>query len=192
MTVMTQAERRERNATVISKVINHILNAGVTVRVNDLYDRYNNGIFSSRQYFMRNFINTVENDFRIKYETATKIGTFACTSDQELVIPKTKKQIKSEQPKRPVGRPRKNKKEILVRKVTMKLLFGKNCFDFVGNPTNMQVTDEWIECKSVPKMFTDAYNDTVSVLRKDIPGKPAQYLQVTESGQYLFKNVKTV
>ena len=184
---MTRKERKARRDNVINNTINYVINNGGTVRINDLYDLIGNGVFNSQQYFMRCVIDTFKNDIRFKIQSARKIGTFVCVSDQELVIPKTKKQIKADQPKRPVGRPRKNIVE--TRKVTMKLLFGKNRFDFTGFPTQVQITDEWKKCKSVPKMFSH-YTDTKEVHRKDNVNGPSHYIQIcTDGKRFIYKAV---
>lgn len=184
---ISHAQRKALRTNAISNAINYVMNAGRTVKVNDIYEHIGNGVFNSQQYFIRCFIDTVKGDDRFKMETARKIGTFICTADQELIIPKTKKAVEAARPKRKYTR-RQAVAQAEIRKVTMKGLFGQQPLDFVGTAVQIEVDEEtWTRCKSIPKFIGGTYTDTIEVYRRQELNQPAEYLQITDSKKFLYK-----
>lgn len=188
MTRISHAQRKALRTNAISNAINFVINAGKTVKVNDLYEHIGNGVFNSQQYFLRCFIDTVKGDNRFKMETARKIGTFICTADQKLIIPKTAKEIEAARPKRKYTRRQAVAQEAEVRKVTMKGLFGQKPLDFIGTAVQIEVDEEtWTRCKNIPKFIGKTYIDTIEVYRRQELNQPAEYLQITDKQQFLYK-----
>lgn len=186
---ISHAQRKARRTNAINNAMNYVMNAGRTVKVNDLYERIGDGVFNSQQYFLRCFIDSVKGDNRFKMETARKIGTFICTADQELVIPKTKKALEAARPKRKYTK-RQEAIQSEIRKATMKGLFGQKPLDFVGTVVQIEVDEEtWTRCKNIPKFIGGTYTDTIEVYRRQELNKPAEYLQITDNKKFLYKAV---
>lgn len=181
---ISHAQRKAMRNNAISNAMNYVMNAGRTVKVNDLYEHIGNGVFNSQQYFLRCFIDAVRNDVRFKIKTARKVGTFICTADQELVIPETKKAVEAARPKRKYTRRQVSE----IRKVTMKGLFGQQPLDFIGTAVQIEVDEEtWTRCKNIPKFIGGTYTDTIEVYRRQKLNQPAEYLQITDSKKFLYK-----
>lgn len=186
---ISHAQRKARRNNVISNTLNYVINAGRTVRVNDLYERIGDGVFNSEQYFIHCIIDYVKGDTRFKITTARKIGTYICTADQELIVPKTKKEINATRPKRKYTK-RQAVDQAEIRTVTMKGLFGQQPLDFVGTAVQIEVDEEtWTRCKNIPKFIGNTYTDTIEVYRRQELNKPAEYLQITDSKKFLYKAV---
>jgi hypothetical protein len=184
---ISHKERKAKRTNAINNAMNYVMNAGRTVKVNDIYDHIGNGVFNSQQYFIRCFIDAVKTDDRFKMETARKIGTFICTVDQELVIPKTAKEIEAARPKRKYTK-RQATQVSEIRKVTMKGLFGQQPLDFVGTVVQIEIDEKtWTRCKNIPKFIGGTYTDTIEVYRRQELNQPAEYIQVTNNKQFLYK-----
>lgn len=173
--MITHQERKARRANAYTNAINYIINAGQTVKVNDLYKLIGDGVFNSEQYFVRCFIDAARKDNRIHMCTAKKRGTYAAGKGIEIVIPNRKEVHNTG------TRGRKPK----ARKATMSLMFGKNQIDYTGIPVEIEVDEAtWQRCRSIPKMISDKYSDTVELYKKDEIGKKTQYLQVTDKRKF--------
>lgn len=188
---ISHSQRKAMRTNAINNAMNYVLNAGRTVKVNDLYEHVGNGVFNSPQYFLRCFIDTVQYDNRFKMETARKIGTFICTSDQELIVPKTKKALEAARPKRKYTKRSAAAQADDNREVTMHGLFGQQPIEFIGKTVQIEVDEEtWTRCKNIPKFIGKTYTDTIEVFRRQEDNKPVEYLQVTDKGKkYLFTAV---
>jgi len=173
---ISHKQREARRINAYNNTVNYILNATRTVKVNDLYELIGNAVYSSSQYFVRNFIDMAANDSRIVFHTAKKKGTFAVAAGSEMVIP--------ENPNKPVTKGGKRGRKPSPRHIQMGGLFGMPVIDLTGSVAEIEVSEEvWIRCKSTPKMISNVYNDTVEVFRKDLNKQTSEYLQVTSKGR---------
>ena len=170
---ISHQERKARRINVYTNAINFILQAGNTVKVNDLYELLGNGVFSSEQYFVRCFIDAARKDGRIHLHTAKKRGTYAAIKGMDIVIPekKSKAHMGGVKGRKPAP-----------RKVEMGGAFGIAKYTMTGQPVNIEIDEDvWKLCKKTPKTFS--HDDTVEVYKLDEAGRPNEYLQVTDKGR---------
>lgn len=165
--------RKAMRENVYANAINYIMNAGKTVKVNDLYTLLGNGVFSSEQYFCRCFIDAARKDGRIHLHTAKKRGTYAAIKGMDIIIPEKVK---------PVRKGGTRGRKPAPRTVQMGGNFGIAKYTMTGCPVSIEIDEEtWKLCKKTPKTFS--HEGTIEVYKMDEMGKPTEYLQVTDKGR---------
>lgn len=177
---VSRKERERIRLNVYNNIINHIKGKKEYTKINNLYRLFGMNYFSSKQYFVRSFIDIAKQDSRVKLSAMKREGTFAKLKEDNTT------QIVYEIPQ--ITSQNNSKKRLPDhRHITMKVNFGKTTLNFTGQPVNIEINEEtWKKCQSVPKMISEFYNDTIELYRRDFDNNYSQYLQVTEKKQYLF------
>lgn len=173
----------EEKATLKNAVADCIISKlqdGETLRLNDLYDECNNGIYNTMTNFMIDMSKILAQKEEVEICAIHKVGTLVAMAGK-LVTPERKVN-----PNAGTGRGRKAGS---IKFATLVGVAGVENIEYVGTPNNTvtPMTDEsWIQSKTMPKMFAHI-NDAIAIFRQPQDNAPAHYLVVTFDGtKYLF------
>jgi hypothetical protein len=92
---ISHKQRAANKQIVYNNFSKYILSIGKVVKVNDYYDKFNDGTFTSVPYFVRSFSQLSENDPEIHTKSAQRAGTLAAPIDIEFPIPPKKSSTRS-------------------------------------------------------------------------------------------------
>jgi hypothetical protein len=166
---MNQELRANHRTKVYTKIANYILNTNTTVHINTLYEMFGKETFTSKQYFVRSFLDMVKFDSRIRVRTAKRLGTYAAPKGIKLVIPQRNTPVK----------------RALKKVVRMGGNFGIKPYIMTGSPVMMEIDEaHWKKCKTIPKAFNE--KGVIEVYRWSVKDIATEYLQVTKTNQYHF------
>lgn len=156
------------------------LQDGQTLRLNDLYEECNNGIYTTESNFMIDMSKILAQREEVELCAIHKVGTLIALAGK-LVTPERKVN-----PNAGTGRGRKAGS---IKFATLAGVAGAKDIDYVGTPNNTinpMTNESWIQSKTMPKMFAHI-NDAIAIFRQPQDSLPAHYLVVTFDGtKYLF------
>lgn len=160
-TMATHKETRERKQAALEFIFNHIRSKSTPVKLNTIYRH-----FSDVWTYSGNFIQEVSKlaPPDIIIQSKQRSGTFAVYTGKALIPVKTATHT--------------------IKKAIMGGIFPHN---FEGRITDVKPVD-MKPMKKAPKMFEN-FPETVEVYRMTNIDEYVSYLQVTESGNYLFQQV---
>ena len=178
--VMMTLEEKAALKNEVADCIISKLQDGQTLRLNDLYEQCNNGIYTTESNFMIDMSKILSQREEIELCAINKIGTLIALAGN-LVTPERKVN-----PNAGTGRGRKAGS---IKFATLVGVAGADDIEYVGTPNdtiNAIVNDSWIHSKTMPKMFAHI-DDAVAIFRQPQDSAPAHYLVVTYDGtKYLF------
>lgn len=156
------------------------LQDGETLRLNDLYEECNNGIYNTMTNFMIDMPKILAQRDEVEICAIHKVGTLVAIAGK-LVTPERKVN-----PNAGTGRGRKAGS---IKFATLVGVAGADDIEYVGTPNstvNPMADESWIQSKTMPKMFAHI-NDVIAIFRQPQDSLPAHYLVVTFDGtKYLF------
>lgn len=155
----THKEIRERKDAALKVVFDHIRERKVEVKLADLYN-FVGDVWKTNAHFVQDALNNAPAD--IVMTSRRRVGTFAFAiqSKDAPVIP--------------------------IKRAVMGGLWPHN---YEGRPVNIRPVKSMKCLKKIPKTFAAFEAETIGMYRIDKADEPCQYLQVTDSGNFLFCQV---
>ena len=161
MSKLSKADKQEMRKEAIATIFGMIRDRRTPVKVTNFYETYSD-LWSTRHLFLTDLKAETPEDITIT--SKKRAGTVAVIKGYIAPV------------------------EVRTN-VKRAIMGGLQACNYEGLPTSIKPNQRtMMQLAKWPKMF-EPFAETTGVYRIDLVGAPSQYLQVTDSGNYLFKRV---